>query len=210
MTEKEALRKFAECTKRNDLDGACSALKFITVETLTRQDAAGRDLLLQAVAGSDSCAAEALLRCGRCNLHNRENRSGRRAAELAMEMPEDSRIHQLFRRVYLTTKYHSVALFDFLTACKKNDAEAVKAHLDAGLHFSLNENINYAMPPGFLQPLPLAAAVKADAAECARLLVEHGADPDAFCRKNEKTPRELAAGNAAMLTIFNRGDMKHE
>ena len=210
MTEQEALRKFEECTKRKDLDGACAALESITTETLTHQDAGGRDMLIRAVAGGDPCASEALLRCGRCDLNHREKLSGRRAAEFAMEQPEDSRIRRLFLRFHLTTKYSTTGLFNFLTACQKNDAEVVKAHLEAGLPFSLNRNEIYSLPPGFLQPLPLAAAVKANAAECVELLTAYGADPDAFCRKNGKTPRELAADKAGILAIFNRGGRRYE
>ena len=102
----------------------------------------------------------------------------------------------------LLKKYHAEKLFNFLSACRINDAEVIKAHLESGLHPKLNENLYYAMPPGFLQELPLAIAVKQNALETVLLLLEHGADPDALCRKNEKTPRELAADKPEIWKLF--------
>ena len=93
--------------------------------------------------------------------------------------------------------------FNLQEACRHNDIDAVRAHLDGISAEALNKNFCYAMPPGFLSELPLAAAVKAGATPCIELLLEHGADPDAFCRKNGKTPVELAADKPAILKLLN-------
>ena len=58
------------------------------------------------------------------------------------------------------------------------------------------------MPPGFLHELLLARAVRANAAAAVKLLPKRGADPEAFCRKNEKTPRELAADTPKIRKLF--------
>ena len=200
MTEKEALERFIRCTGRNDVDGALAALKSVSAETLNRQDGDGYDMLIQAAVSGNVCAMEALLKDGRCDLAHRENLCGMTAEDYALEFPEDCRVRQYF----LMRKYTTAgAPLNFIRACEKNDVAAVKAHLMTGKHCSLNENFTYSMPPGFLQPLPLAAAVKAGAAACVRLLLEHGAAPDAFCRKYEKTPRELAAEKPAILKLFH-------
>ena len=104
---------------------------------------------------------------------------------------------------HLLEKYYGFGVFNFLIACKNGDAEVVKAHLETGKHCKLNENFIYPMPPGFLQELPLAAAVKAYSVPCVRLLLAFGADPDALCRKNGKTPRELAAQRPEIRLLFD-------
>ena len=197
MTEEQALKKFVRCTRFNDLDGAREALQFISSETVNRQDADGRDMLIRAVAAHNTCAVEALLD-GRCDLTHEEKRNGKTAVDLAMEYPEKSRIRQLF----LLKKYHPAAPFNLGIACERNDVEVVAAHLPPGCHPSLNENFVYPMPPGFLQELLLARAVRANAAAVVQLLLERGANPDAFCRKNEKTPRELAADKPEIRKLF--------
>ena len=197
MTEEQALKKFVRCTRSNDLDGAREALQFISPETLNRQDSDGRDMLIRAVAERNTCAVEALLNGG-CDLTHKEKRSGKTAIDLAMECPEKSRIRQLF----LLKKYHLEAPFNLGIACERNDVEVVSAHLPPGCHPTLNKNFVYPMPPGFLQELPLARAVRANAAAVVKLLLERGADPDALCRKNEKTPRELAADKPEIRKLF--------
>ena len=104
----------------------------------------------------------------------------------------------------LMGKYIS-APFNLYLACKKNDAEVVRVHLERKKHKPLNENWIYPMPPGFLMELLLSAAVKNNAVECVRLLLEYGADPDIFDRhkENQKTPRELAADKPEILNLFN-------
>jgi hypothetical protein len=106
----------------------------------------------------------------------------------------------------LLTKYTRAApFFNMQEACKHNDIEVVQAHLEFLSPESLNKNFVFPMPPGFLSELPLAVAVKARAMKCIRLLIEHGADPDAFCRhpSNQKTPRELADGISEILQLFD-------
>ena len=118
----------------------------------------------------------------------------------AMEKKYADEAHQR-----LLKKYYGFGVFNFLTACRNGDVEAVTAHLETGKYFDLNENFVYPMPPGFLQSLPLAEAVKANSVPCVRLLLAFGADPDAFCRKNEKTPRELAADRPEIRLLFEYG-----
>jgi hypothetical protein len=198
MNEKQALEKFTRCAGRGDLRGAHEALQSVSGGTLNRQDADGYDMLIQAVVSGNACAVEALLATGRCDESHEEGLCGCRAFEFAMDYPENSRI----RRLFLLRKYNPAGPFNFGIACERNDAEVVRAHFDAGYPLSLNRNWTYSMPPGFLQALPLAAAVVANAAECVELLLEHGADPDAFCRKYEKTPRQLAADRPEILKLF--------
>ena len=95
--------------------------------------------------------------------------------------------------------------FSLAEACKRNDIEMVKFHLNIGWPSDINKIYIYPMPPGFPAELPLAAAVKANAMECIELLLEHGADPDVWCinKVNYKTPRELAAGKPEILKLFN-------
>ena len=107
----------------------------------------------------------------------------------------------------IMTKYTYTTFFppfNLAEACKRNDIEMVKFHLNVGWPSDLNKNYIYPMPPGFPAELPLAAAVKANAVACIELLLEHGADPDAkSCRYDDyKTPRELAAGKPEILELF--------
>ena len=113
------------------------------------------------------------------------------------------------RKIYqkkIMTKYTCTTYFPPLNlaeACKRNDIEVVKLHLNVESP-DLNKVYIYPMPPGFPAELPLAAAVKANAMECIELLLEYGADPDAkSCRYDDyKTPRELAAGKPEILELF--------
>ena len=111
-------------------------------------------------------------------------------------------------RKKIMTKYTNFAYFppfNLAEACKRNDIEMVKFHLNIGCPSDLNKVYIYPMPPGFPAELPLAAAVKANAVECIELLLEHGADPDALSNRcvNYKTPRELAEGKPEILELFN-------
>ena len=108
-------------------------------------------------------------------------------------------------RRQLLKKYNPIPMFNFLAACRSGDVEVVKAHLEAGAAgpSGLNKNPVYSMPPGFLEELPLAAAVRANSVPCVRLLLAFGADPDALCRKNGKTPRELAANRPEIRLLFD-------
>ena len=208
MTEQEALKKFSECCRNNDLEGAKEALGSVSTETINRQDDDDYDMLIQAAVGEDVCAVQALLEDGRCDLTHWENLCGRHAYEYALDLPEESPIRRAFQSKIgqLREKYRDVhePPFKLLNACRENDAQAVWAHVVSMSPAKLNENLVYSMPPGFLQELPLAVAVKAAAVECVKVLLEYGADPDAVCRKNEKTPRELAqaGGNREILALF--------
>ena len=107
----------------------------------------------------------------------------------------------------IMTKYTNFTFFppfNLAEACKRNDIEMVKFHLNIGWPSDINKIYFYPMPPGFPAELPLAAAVKANAMECIELLLEHGADPDIRCnhKNNYKTPRELAAGKPQILELF--------
>lgn len=354
MTEQEALKRFIKCANLDDFGGALEALKYISAETLNRQDGDDYDMLIQATVNGNPCAVEALLKDGRCDITHWENLCGRRAYDFAMDYPEDSRIRQAFlnapppeyifrngelirrgdiydrimdgtleadegcfsllehffcadlvvkgkvskedfeswinpkelywegqiallmgdeeygkkfvnweyirdaaepdewlsflrdlpqyageadwrklimegspdawRRLLevrpaikgeeywrnLLEKYNADAVFNFSRACEKNDVEAVHAHLVKGGHPDLNANSLYSMPPGFLQELPLAVAVKANAADCVKLLLKYGADPNAFCRKNGQTPRQLAGNRPEILNLFNREADEHQ
>ena len=113
----------------------------------------------------------------------------------------------------IMTKYTYTTFFppfNLAEACKRNDIEMVKFHLNVGYCSDLNKVYIYPMPPGFPAELPLAAAVTANAMECIELLLEHGADPDIkSCRYDDyKTPRELAAGKTEILELFKlyKGD----
>ena len=46
MNEKDALEKFYACTRNNDLSGALAALKFISIDTLNKQDDDDYDMLI--------------------------------------------------------------------------------------------------------------------------------------------------------------------
>ena len=100
----------------------------------------------------------------------------------------------------LTKKYTACGL-NFIAACTHGDAEVLRAHFEEKKTPPLNENTVYSMPPGFLQMLPLAAAVLSRSKACVELLLEHGADPNVRCRQCGKTPRELA-GNTALAELF--------
>ncbi len=94
--------------------------------------------------------------------------------------------------------------FNLAEACKHNDIDVVRVHLDGMSVEALNKVYTYPIPPGFQAALPLAAAVKANAVACIELLLEHGADPDVpSCHYDDyKTPRELAAGKPEILELF--------
>jgi len=100
----------------------------------------------------------------------------------------------------LMKKYTACGL-NFIAACAHGDAEVLRAHFAEKQVPPLNENIVYSMPPGFLQTLPLAAAVLSGSKACVELLLERGADPDVRCRRCGKTSRELA-GHTALAELF--------
>ena len=357
MNENDAVRKFYECAKNNDLSGCLEALKYISTETINWQDEDDYDMLIQAVVNEDACKVEALLLDNRCDPTHKENLCGMTAEQFAMDYPEDSPIRKAFAKapaqkfIYrdgividrsdifdrlmddtlecdkgcfdmlpgdfyraqlvvngkvskedfeswmnpaelhweaqialltgdeeygkkfvdwdyirdaasanewlsflrdlpqyadkadwdklfkeghheswkalvearpefqgkfqewdayrkkIMKKYTHATFFppfNLAEACKRNDIEMVKFHLNVGWPSDLNKVYIYPMPPGFPAELPLAAAVKANAMECIELLLEHGADPDApsYRYDNYKTPRESASGKPEILELF--------
>lgn len=93
---------------------------------------------------------------------------------------------------------------NLMAACRKDDVETVKIHLLNLKPNAINKNHNYSMPPGFLSELPLATAVKNNAINCIKLLLDFGANPDAIChhRSNQVSPRELAKDKPEILKLF--------
>ena len=96
MNEKDALKKFYACTRNNDLPGALAALKFISIDTLNKQDDDDYDMLISAVINNQLCAVEALLTDGRCDWTHYENLCGMRAIEHALNDPDDPRMRNVF------------------------------------------------------------------------------------------------------------------
>ena len=362
MNEENAVNRFFECSKANDISGCLEALKNISQARLNRQDADGCTMLISSVISRDLCAVNALLDDARSDWTIEEYRSGKSAEALALEYPEEHPLHRAFadrrypdfiwrngERIHraniyerimdgtiqvnrgcfdmllgdcyraklvangkitreqfeswldpkmlhwegqitlliedeqygrkiidwdyiresasaddwlmflpyipeyadradwdklvregspchwrdcveaapqlkarypeslqakhgLLTKYDDRSLlFNFHSACERNDVEVVKAHLERSSGRRLNENVYFPMPPGFILRLPLEIAVENNAADCVELLLECGADPDAVSRSksaNGKTPRELAAGTA-IQEIFEKWDQTH-
>ena len=96
MNEKAALEKFYECAEKNDLASCLEALKFISTDTLNKQDGDDYDMLIAATVSGNACIVEALLQDNRCDRTHEENLCGMRAEEFAMDFPEDSPIRQTF------------------------------------------------------------------------------------------------------------------
>ena len=66
--------------------------------------------------------------------------------------------------------------------------------LFGGSGIDLNRNYTYACGATWILPLPLVVALRYRNYEVARFLMEKGASLDAFCRKTQMRPRDLAAG----------------
>ena len=80
--------------------------------------------------------------------------------------------------------------FWLLQACENNDMDYLRARLD-GKEIDLNRNFEYACGATFVLKLPLIIAFEHGYLELARFLISKGASPDAFCRKTQKTPRNI-------------------
>ena len=134
------------------------------------------------------------------------NRSWKALADARPEFQAKFQEWEAYRKKIMTKYTYTTFFppFNLAEACKRNDIEMVKFHLNIGWPSNLNKVYIYPMPPGFPAELPLAAAVKANAMECIELLLEHGADPDAPSNRYDeyKTPRELAAGKPEILELF--------
>lgn len=96
MQEIDAIKKFYQCAQNDDLSGCLECLKFISADTINKQDGDDYDMLIQAVMNEDGCMTEALLQDGRCDITHRENLCGMTALEIAIDYGFDSRIFQAF------------------------------------------------------------------------------------------------------------------
>lgn len=96
MTEQEAIRNFCDCANNDDLQGCLESLKYISIDTLNKQDDDDYDMLITEVVTGNPCAVAALLQDNRCDRTHTENLCGRTAEEFAMDYPEDSLIRQAF------------------------------------------------------------------------------------------------------------------
>ena len=83
-------------------------------------------------------------------------------------------------------------ILDFFRAVSDGNLQDVKNIYDE-LHgkVPLNKNITYACGATWIIPLPLITAFQKGYYDIARFLIEKGADLDAVCRKNNKTPRDF-------------------
>ena len=82
---------------------------------------------------------------------------------------------------------------DFFREVSSGNLEGVKNTFKDEI--PLNTNITYAAGATWIIPLPLVTAFQRGYYDIARFLIEKGADPDAFCRKNQKTPRDFMPEN---------------
>ena len=80
---------------------------------------------------------------------------------------------------------------DFHRSVAAGDFKRIKDFYGNGGQAALNHNLTYACGATWIIPLPLVVAFQRGYYDIARLLIEKGADPDAYCRKNNVTPREL-------------------
>ena len=81
---------------------------------------------------------------------------------------------------------------DFFRAVSDGNLENVKniyKELDGKV--SLNKNLTYACGATWVIPLPLVTAFQKGYYDIAKFLIEKGADLDAVCRKNQKSPRDF-------------------
>ena len=80
---------------------------------------------------------------------------------------------------------------DFHSSVAAGNIKRIKEFYDNGGETVLNNNLKYACGATWIIPLPLVVAFQRGYYDIARLLIEKGADLDAYCRKNNVTPREL-------------------
>lgn len=84
---------------------------------------------------------------------------------------------------------------DLLDRIKAGDAAGVRAFLETYPNAMLNENCIVGRKS---HPLPLVLAFRRGRTEIARMLIAHGADPDAWCKKSDKYVREFMPANFAV------------
>lgn len=80
---------------------------------------------------------------------------------------------------------------DFYRAVGAGDLKKIKEFYDNGGTIALNKNLSYACGATWIIPLPLVVALQKKYYDIARILIEKGADLDAYCKKYNITPREL-------------------
>ena len=78
---------------------------------------------------------------------------------------------------------------DFLRAICEGDLAKVKKVYRKS--FPLNCNVSYACGSTHIMALPLITALSKGYYDIAEYLIAKGADPDAFCRHWQKTPRDF-------------------
>ena len=96
MNEQDAINKFFYYARHNDLAACQEVVKYISIDTLNRQDSDDYDMLIEAVVAENTCAVIALLQDNRCDRTHVENLCGMTAWEYAMDYPENSPIRQAF------------------------------------------------------------------------------------------------------------------
>lgn len=80
---------------------------------------------------------------------------------------------------------------DFHRAVGAGNFRMIKEFFDNGGKIALNKNLTYACGATWIIPLPLVVAFQKEYYDIAKLLIEKGADLDAYCQKNGITPREI-------------------
>ena len=80
---------------------------------------------------------------------------------------------------------------DFHRTVGAGNFKRLKEFHDNGGTAVLNKNLTYACGATWIIPLPLVVAFQRGYYDIARLLIEKGADLDAYCKKNDITPREI-------------------
>lgn len=169
--------------------------------------------LIIAVMNHKPKAVAFLLRHPEVNVEYEENLCGMTAEQHAACYPEESPVRHAFREFHLVRTYHPIPYYSFLTACAKGDLPVVEAGLKSP-HIKQLLNKNRIPPlPDRLLSLPLINAVWSDSAECVRLLLEAGADPDIenFSRRDHGlTPRQVAKKNPAITRLLEEYDGKRD
>jgi seryl-tRNA(Sec) selenium transferase len=101
MNEIDALKKFDNCAVENDLQGCMECLKYISVDTLNRQDEDD----YRAVVNENACAIEALLQDNRCDRIHVENLCGLTAENFVIDYYDNIELQNLFTAAPELKKY---------------------------------------------------------------------------------------------------------
>ena len=97
-------------------------------------------------------------------------------------------------------------VLDFFSAVSEGDLEKVKEFYANGGKVDLNHNLTYACGATWLLPLPLVTAFQKGYDNIAKFLIEKGAEPDAYCKKNNITPKEVKS----QTPILNNNEKEFE